>query len=133
MGSGVGAVRSLSFANRKWRVPADADVTFWKGGRHNFEFQDDNKGGTAVSKFTTGKITGINTRMAKAGDLAAMFTAVLNTVDDNAPCTVELANGEKWSAPVKAITDEGGPFTSAEGKFNVDFYADNDSGEFVQI
>lgn len=131
--SGVGAVRALSFSNRKWRIPADVDITFWKGGRHNSEWLDDNQGGTPSSKNTTGKITGLNARMAKNGDLASMFTAIQATVNTNKPCTIELANGEKWSGPVKAVTDEGGPFTSAEGKFNFDLYADNDTGEFVQI
>jgi hypothetical protein len=131
--SGVGAIRSLALGNRKWRIPSDIDLTFWAGGRHNAEWLDDNQGGTPSSKNTTGKITGLNLRMAKDGDLAAIITVCKNTVDNNTPCTVELANGEKWSAPVKAVIDEGGPLTSAEGKYAIDLYADNDIGEFVQI
>jgi len=133
MPKGIGQLRSLALDNRKWRIPADVSITFWSGGRHNSEFQDDNAGGTPVSKFTTGKITGMIVRTAQTGEMKDMIEVIKKTVETPVPCLIELANGEKWSAPVYAVIDEGGPFTSEDGKFTFDLYAGNDSGLFVQV
>jgi hypothetical protein len=128
-----GQLRSIAMSNRKWRFPSDIDVTFWPGGRHNSEFQDDNLGGTAIQKNTTGKITGLVIRTSKSGDLSDLVDVIKSTIDNPVSFIFEFANGEKWSAPVIAVIDEGGPVTSAESKFTCDLYAENDTGEFVQI
>jgi hypothetical protein len=133
MSGTAGQLRSISAGNRKWRFPADIDVTFWDGGRHNSEFQDDNAGGTFISKNTTGKVTGIVFRASKQNELGDLFSLIKSTVENSTPMTFEFANGDKWSAPVKFVIDEGGPLTSAEMKVTCDAYADNDTGEFVQL
>lgn len=133
MSGQAGQLRAIAAGNRKWRFPSDIDITFWEGGRHNSEHQDDNAGGTFISKNTTGKITGIVFRVSKSGELASLVTLIKETVDNPTPLTFEFANGDKWSAPVGFVIDEGGPLTSAEMKFACDAYAANDSGTFVQL
>ena len=133
MPGSIGQLRSVAADNRKWRFPADIDVTFWPGGRHNSEQQDDNLGGSFVQKNTTGKVTGITFRASNNGELADLVTLIKKTVTESISFVFEFASGEQWSAPVKFVIDEGGPFTSNEGKFTCDAYADNDIGEFTKI
>lgn len=129
----AGQVRKLSISNRNWTFPSDIDVTFWPGGRHNAEWLEDNQGGTASQRNTTGKIIGIPIRNSKVNDLGDLVDVIKATTENPVNCLVELANGEKWSAPIAIIIDEGGIYTSAEARSTIDAYAANDTGEFVQV
>jgi len=129
----VGMLRSLKIANRAWRFPADIEVTFWPGGLHNSEYMDDNLGGTAKVKNTTGKLTGITTRAAENDELEDLVDMVKGTVETPTPCVFSFADGSKWSGSSKAVISEDGPFASTDGKFTFDLYAANSTGEFVKV
>lgn len=129
----VGMLKNLKIANRAWKFPSDIEVNFWPGGLHNSEFMDDNLGGTAKIKNTTGKLTGVTLRASEVDDLNDLVDMVKGTVEVAAPCVFTFADGSQWSGPSKAIISEDGPFASTDGKFTFDLYAANGTGEFVKI
>jgi hypothetical protein len=129
----VGMIRAIKINGRAWRFAEDVEANFWAGGIHNAEYLNDNVGGTAKIKNTVGFFKGITLRAGDTDDLEDLIDMVKSGVRSNLDALFELASGEKWSAPVKPIISDDGPFTSAEGKFAVDFYAANGTGEFVKL
>jgi len=129
----VGMLRSIKIGGRAWRFSEDVEVNFWAGGTHNSEYLSDNLGGTAKIKNTVGFVKGVTLRAGEVGDLEDLIDLVKTSVSTKHDALFEFASGEKWSAPVKTIISDDGPFTSSEGKFAADFYAANGTGEFVAI
>ena len=129
----VGMLRAVKIGGRAWRFAEDVEVNFWAGGIHNAEYLSDNVGGTAKIKNTNGFVKGMTLRASEVTDLEDMIDLVKSSVSANLDALFEFASGEKWTAPVKAIISDDGPFTSSEGKFAVDFFAANGKGEFVRI
>lgn len=131
MGNAVGQVRALEIKKENLSIPEDMEINFWRGGYVNTEHQNNNDGANRKTAFRSGCLTGITPRAARNGVLKTLVDILTETVDVALDCTVTLANGEKWSAPVFGTWDDGSFFNSGDGKTNFNVIAED--GYFNQV
>jgi hypothetical protein len=132
MSNAAGPLVKISFDNESFQLPNDNDINYWPGGFVPTDALANIKGATKKVEFMPGKITGLNTRLAKSGDVRRLFNALTKTATENVVFVGEFANGDKVTASVFAVVDADSYFSNAEAKGTFDVCASDDSNGVFQ-
>lgn len=129
--SGVGQVAKLEMDETLIVIPEDMELNFWSGGIVVTDMLQNQGSVTPVKAFRAGCITGITARTARVGAYKQIVEILQKSADNAVGSLVELANGEKWSAPVIGKWDSESFFSTSDGKMAFAIYAED--GYFNQV
>jgi hypothetical protein len=117
-----GPLVKLIWGTKNINLTNDNEVNFWIGGFVNTEVNNDIGGQSPKKEFIGGMITGITNRCVKSGSLKAFHGLIYATTLGDVDVTVELNNGDKFTAPCFAVVDPTAFFNNQDGKATCSLY-----------
>jgi hypothetical protein len=121
MGASSGPLVKLIWGNDAINLTNSNDVKFWIGGWVNTDVNHDIGGQSPKKEFIGGHLTDITNRCVEPGSLQKFHELVQATTRGDVDITVELNNGDKYTAPCFSTvnTDDFFGNMDATAKFNL--------------